>query len=431
MHTSARLHIPADEAFLPLVTAFMDQAGEIFGLPEQETLSLHLAAEEIFLHVAHFVSPAEEVEISCGSISRGVRSVFAFPADTLDLGALNLTASFSVDQEMSMQRLGLFLAARAVDHLKVERPRRDLVRLIMEKEKPYSLNESFSSPPPATRSATDIRLAKADDMGQAAALISRFHPHGPSPEACKYPQRLVDMHRGGEMSAFVGLDSTGLLGGALLWHWLSPQTVECYGPYLFGDGQGQDVAQALVEALIGHLGRSSCISLVNHCPAGSLPPGYFQKLGCLELGPKRSLRSVSIRMLKEDPGSLVWARSLLVDFLTSTYDRLALPREIHNPEWTAELEPESVFFSQLSQMENAAWLYPEIIGRDMEASLEKHVHLFAERNVANVFVRLDLGQSAHCELIEPLSRLGFEPRLVIPYGGQGDLLIYQAGAGCF
>ncbi|MFO7876118.1 MAG: hypothetical protein R6U55_06005 [Desulfovermiculus sp.] len=426
MYTSAHLHIPADEDFLPLVTSFMDQTGEIYGLPERETLSLHLAAEEIFLHVAHFLPPAEKVEISCASISRGVRSVFEFPAETLELGAFNLTASFSVDQEMDMQRLGLFLAARAVDHLKVERPRQDRLRVTLEKEKPYSLKDSFSTPPPANRKATDIRLAKADDMGQAAVLIPHYAPHGPYPEACKYPQRLVDMHRGGEMSAFVGLDPAGLLGGALLWHWLSPQTVECYGPYLFGSCQDMDLAQGLVESLIGHLGRTSCISLVNHCPSESLPPGYFQELGCLDLGTERRPCPLSIRMLKEDPGSLVWAKPPLIDFLTSTYDRLALPREIQNPEWTTDLEPESVFFSQLSQMENAAWLRPEIIGRDIEVSLEKHLQLFAERSVANVFVRLDLGRSIHSEIIVPLQRLGFEPRLVIPYGAEGDVVIYQA-----
>jgi hypothetical protein len=181
-----------------------------------------------------------------------------------------------------------------------------------------------------------------------------------------------------------------------------------------------------VESLIGHLGRTSCISLVNHCPSGSLPLGYFQELGCLDLGTERRPCPLSIRMLKEDPGSLVWAKPPLIDFLTSTYDHLALPREIHNPEWTADLDPESVFFSQLSQMENAAWLRPEIIGRDMETSLKKHLQLFAERSVANVFVRLDLGHSAQSEIIAPLHRLGFEPRLVIPYGAEGDVVIYQA-----
>ncbi|MFO7802024.1 MAG: hypothetical protein R6V55_07000 [Desulfovermiculus sp.] len=426
MHTSARLHIPSDEAFLPLVTGFMDQAAEIYGLPEQETLSLHLTAEEIFMHVTHFVHPDREVDIFCGQMPRGVRATFEFPADTPSLGAFNITASFSRDQEMDMQRLGLFLAARSVDYLKAERPRADRIRLTLEKEKPYSQHADYHPAPEAIRKATAIKLAEPDDMGLAAGLIRRFAPQGPYPEACKYPQRLVDMNRGQEMMAFVGLDSAGLLGGAILWHWLSPQTVECYGPYLFGSCQDMDLAQRLVESLIGHLGRTSCISLVNHCPADSLPPGYFQELGRLELGLEDDKRHVSIRMLKEDSGSLIWAEPPLGDFLKSMYNHLALPREIRAPEWKAELEPESYFFTQLSQVENAAWLHPEIIGRDMEDSLNNHLQLFKKKMITNVFFRLDLGRSAQSEIIGPLHRLGFQPRLVIPYGGEGDLVIYQA-----
>jgi hypothetical protein len=426
MNRSVDLHIPADEAFLPLVTTFAEKAALTFGLPQRESLSLHLAVEEIFLHIANFVQPVENVEITCAPASCGVRAVFEFPANKTNLGAFNITTSCKPDKDTDFHRLGLFLAAHSVEHLKIERPQSERIRLTLEKEKPYSVYDRTSAPSSASRTEFITREPEAAEMGLVAKLVVQCYGPGHFPEFFKYPQRLVDMNKGSELSAIIGVDPGGLIGGALLWRWLSLKTVECYGPYLFGAHQQTNLNQELVETLLQRLARSNCISLVNQYANPDLPAGYFHTLGSLETGQDGLQRNVLLRMLHEDPGSLVWSKPPLSDFLRKTYDRLALPREIQDPGLTAGFgEEESVLFAQIAQLDKTVMLTPGAIGQDIASNLENHVRLLKHKEMSAIFFQLDLGQSAQTTIIDPLDQLGFVPKLIIPYGGQGDLVTYQ------
>ena len=93
-------------------------------------------------------------------------------------------------------------------------------------------------------------------------------------------------------------------------------------------------------------------------------------------------------------------------------------------------EVESVLFSQFNQTEKTVILTPVDMGPDMETNLEKHLQLFKQKDIAVVSLQLDLGQSSHAGISTSLYRLGFEPKLIIPYGGQGDVVLFQLRSDC-
>jgi len=43
----------------------------------------------------------------------------------------------------------------------------------------------------------------------------------------------------------------------------------------------------------------------------------------------------------------------------------------------------------------------------------------------SILFEMDLGKSWHCYFTPALTRSGFEPRLLLPYAGKGDLVIFQ------
>jgi hypothetical protein len=66
---------------------------------------------------------------------------------------------------------------------------------------------------------------------------------------------------------------------------------------------------------------------------------------------------------------------------------------------------------------------------DARKNLLAHLALFRQEGLAGVFFEMDLGLPWHAEFTAPLLDTGFSPRLVIPYGGDGDILVFQAEEG--
>ena len=70
-------------------------------------------------------------------------------------------------------------------------------------------------------------------------------------------------------------------------------------------------------------------------------------------------------------------------------------------------------------------LYPLWTGRDMEKNIADHLSLCRSESFINIFFVLDLGRSSNSAFVPALLKNGFTPRLLLPYGGRGDLLILQ------
>jgi hypothetical protein len=67
-------------------------------------------------------------------------------------------------------------------------------------------------------------------------------------------------------------------------------------------------------------------------------------------------------------------------------------------------------------------------GQDREENIGQHLRLFQREGIKNIFFELDLGQSGQVDFAVPLLNNGFSPRIIVPYGGMGDLLVFQGKA---
>lgn len=145
-----KLTLTADLAYIPLVTAFMEQAAQGLGLARKEALALTLAAEELFTYLGRMIGPDPDLEIRCRGGGYYVRADFAFTARELNLRAFNLTSSVSLEDEASLEEMGLLIASRSVDHFYLQREHQRLV-LSLSKEKfypPYEKTGNPALPPP-------------------------------------------------------------------------------------------------------------------------------------------------------------------------------------------------------------------------------------------------------------------------------------------
>ena len=68
-------------------------------------------------------------------------------------------------------------------------------------------------------------------------------------------------------------------------------------------------------------------------------------------------------------------------------------------------------------------------GMDMAENLSRHLQLFAEEKLSNIFFSIDLAFPWQNLMIPDLLAQKFTPRLLLPYGGKSDLVIFQYKGG--
>jgi hypothetical protein len=193
----------------------------------------------------------------------------------------------------------------------------------------------------------------------------------------------------------------------------------------------QQAAEILFEKCLNAIARTPVTALLTRTPAPDLPHYHFETLGTTlryhDSAPTTEIPAL-FRQLQEDPGTVAWAHPKLEPFLRSEYQRLTLPREIRLISNTGESQAD---FSVLTvntdsnQARKNVTLQPLWAGTDMEKNIADHVALFTREEVDNIYFTIDLGQSWQAAFAPVLIKNGFAPRLILPYGGRGDLLILQ------
>jgi hypothetical protein len=118
----------------------------------------------------------------------------------------------------------------------------------------------------------------------------------------------------------------------------------------------------------------------------------------------------------------------LTPFLQAEYRRLVLPREIRQVQAAGEARAShSVLASELDRANRRVTLRPIWSGTDAERNVKDHVQLFEKEGLENVFFIMDVGRSWQAQFAPAALACGFAPRLVLPYGGKGDLVVFQKG----
>jgi hypothetical protein len=426
--TTATLNVHADCVFLPVVTSFAENAAVAMGLGQSEALGLTLASEEIFSRLCQTVTAKDTVSIKCSWGGYCARVEFSFPTADLDMRAFNLAVNLSLDDASDIEEMGLLIASRAVDRLHVLEET-GVMRLILTKEKKYpeTGNEEMADVRPLENFI--VRTPTEEELMLFARRAAFFYGKRLLPTDLKYPGKLADMARIGEYRCLLAADREGRIGGGILWRWMGAKTMECLGPYLFNQRSNPSMAEALLEGCIKAIAKSPAIGLINRLPTDDFPIEQFEPLGNLtffDTEGKPEKLSAYFRNLEEDPGLVVWVHPLLESWLRGEYTRLVFPREIQTVSDAGEGAPSrSVLAVESDRGNRMATMRPLRFGGDAAGNLLAHLALLRRELFQRIFFEMDLGVSWHSRFTPALNAAGFRPRLVLPYAGEGDLVIFQ------
>ena len=424
------IRVAANDIFLPVVMAFVEQSSLALGLEKPEALKMTLASEELFLHLCGGgISNRDDVRIRCIRKGHFVQSDFSFPETGFSMQAFNLASTFQPLENADFDEMRLILASRSVDRLKIRRKGNHLrISLIKEKKYPRALSPLEPLSPFSGNDFT-VRCPGADELKFLAPLTRTFYPELVLPVFFQYPGMLVDMMQSGGYQAIIAVGPAGEIGGGMLWHLLGDRTVEAIGPYVFGDSGSERIAGSLIEACISEAGRTSAIAMVCHPPATGQYHEYFEFLGDMDqcsAGGALIRQSSWFRLMHEDMGSVVWAPVELEAYLRQTYSRLFLPREIRKVSDDGENQPaHSVLSTQIDRLNSRVDLDILWPGADMEDNLLRHLQLFRNEGLRNVVFEIDAGSAWKSAVIPCLLRNGFRPVQILPYAGDGDIILFQ------
>jgi hypothetical protein len=430
---TSTLKIPLEQDLLPVATSFVESSAIAFGLGREEALSLTLASEEIFSCLCRAASSEDLLSIDSSNGGYCVRTEFFIPTADFNLKAFNLTTTLSLDEDSDTEEMGLLIASRSVDHFHVmEEP--GAIRLLLVKEKTYPEVDAGAEVRTSPLKDPLIRTPNGEELKVFARLVAAFYRDHVVPMDLKYPGKLVDMAWVGECRSLLSFDREGQIGGGILWRWAGAKTMECLGPYLFNQAPDSGMANELLESCLKAIAKSQAIGLINRLPTPELPIEQFESLGSLTFynndGSSQILPAY-FRQMEEDPGLGVWSHRDLDAWLRGEYQRLVLPRNIQTIANAGEtVNRWSVLAADSDRFNSMATLRPIRFGSDAAENLAAHLGLFRKESFRRIFFEMDLGVSWQASFTPALLRSGFLPRLVLPYAGKGDLVVFQWEAAC-
>ncbi len=427
------LDIYLNPVYTALVTRFAEQSAKAFGLERPDALKLTLACEEIFTYLCSIGNRDKPVTFEAKNGIYYIQIKILFSVANFDPRAFNLTAKVSIDDKNSVEEMGLLIASRSVDRFSIIHDKKEEIELLLVKEKKYP--ELSPAEPLLTVKPLDdfsIQTPAPEALKILAKQITSFYRHTPYPPEFNFPGKLVDMVASGEYKALVAADSHGTIGGGIFWqrwHRINNKVIECAGPYVFGQPPKSGMAEKLMDALISDIAKTDAIFLINRLATRDLPPYYFEPLGSVDyqasdgtLGPWQ----VYFRFLKEDTGSRVWAHPELQDFLEKQYKSLSFAREIMPTNFGGETRPQhSVFATQFVRSQNDIILFPVWDGVDVSINLAKHVKTILDEGLRIIFLIIDLGYAWQANLTPALKENNFIPRIILPYAGKSDIVVFQ------
>lgn len=422
-----RLTVQGHRAFLPVVTAAVEKASLAFGMDEPESLALTLATEEIFAYLCSSHPGESPIEIRCTRGPYYVQEEVLFRDRELSMRAFNLTACPVLDEAGVCEETGLLIASRMVDQFRMARDEAGF-HLTLIKEKSYPVFGASVVEAPRLEKYS-VRAPDPEEIKLLVRLTHHYHPTLLLPPAFSFPGKVVDMAAGGHICALVAADSAAHVGGGIFWREAGSGMIELFGPYLFDQRPDSGIGSALVDGCIGAIARTDATGLLCRYPSPDLPSEYFEDLGNLSYREKDGTDvevGAYFRLLHEDPGSMVWTHPSLESFLAREYRRLVLAREVRVATWEGEAaSPFSVLLAEFDRSRGHVTLRPVWWGDDSEDTVRGYVDILTKEGIPGVFFEMDLGRPWHSHFAPALLHNGFEPRLLLPYGGRGDVVVFQ------
>ena len=409
---SVALTLPLRGHLLPLLQRCVEEGARAFGLDEGEALRLLLASEEVY---AFLLAQGKTKDLLTVTVSDGGASVevrVTLPDGLLPLEAFNLVPSGPSPDDA---RQGLFLASRTVSSLEVFREGHTMV-VAFRQDRRYGPTRPVAEkagPGPWRIVAADGHQA----LQLAARAASRTDSDRPSFVFCD--GKAADLLLSGLWGAFAALNGRDEVGAGLFWE-RRGRTAFLYGPWSFAD---DGPAPSVLEAALGELARTDLAGVCLWGAALETPLEGFEFLGSLK-GPSGP-RKVHFRLLGEDDGGPLYVHPVLEAFVRDGIDALALPRAVQVlDEAKRRLPDRSALALRVDPLAGEALLSTLSAGRDGAENLRAHGEILAGQGIASVTFALDLGRPDEAAMGPCLVEAGFRPRLILPWAGRGDLLLF-------
>jgi anti-sigma regulatory factor (Ser/Thr protein kinase) len=429
---NASLKIYLNPIFTTLTTSFVEESAKAFGLGQADALKLTLACEEIFTYLCRIGMADKPVLIEAANGVYFVELKILFDVAPFDPVAFNLTAHISLDDESGLEDMGLLIASRSVERFSFFHDPKEGTGIILIKEKTYpEITDSKRSEVKPLKKFT-IKTPGPEVLKLFAHQIVSFYSGYPYPPDFSFPGKLVDMVASGEYNVLLAVDDSGTIGGGIIWwsqHIDRRRTVECFGPYLFNQLPESGMAESLADALIGIVAKTDMVCLINVYATPELPKQYFEPLGLIDY--YKSDGTIMpwqcyYRFLREDVGCQVWANPDLEQFLQEQYRSLSFARKITLVKYGGEARsPHSVFITHFIRTRHMAVLRPVWDGADASKNLEKHILTLKNEGIRSILFEIDTGHAWQANLTPILLENGFTPRLILPYAGKADVVIFQ------
>lgn len=424
-----RLRIPANLPFLSLAMEFVRQGAQGFGFGQEEDDSLTLAAEEIVGYVMNLQKPSDTIELSMRDGFWRLTLNIDCSAANIDLRAFNLTWRMGQD-EKSLEQMGLLIASRMVDCMTISSPR-DRLHLCLTKHRSYPSQPAQAplDPLPDVIERFDLIPSPSTEAFRYAVLQLGAARMKGLPSFLRMPALAADMHTAGDLEATLVCAPNGSLLAVACRNWLSPRCMEFFGPYLLTDAPiAESIRTELVEDCLIRTARTGALALIcRHTPI-PFTARFFDTLGSIpETGPDGNSidQPVYYRLLREDEGTTVYVDPGMKDFLEEQYDRLALPRLLLQvPDLGTRIPPHSVLSVEFVREASRATLRLQRTGMDLRDNLRAHVRVLRQEGIRNILLELDLGKTEESVHASQILAAGFHPRLIIPDGGQRDLVLF-------
>lgn len=426
LNQAVAITVPADVAWVPLVQAAAENGTRVFGLGPEKAPRLTMAVEELLVHLAASL-PGEAVTITIRPGSTHVAVDAEFGAAETDLSVLNLTSAPGDDEHDMLTTMPLLLASRMTDGFHVERLRgKTTITLTVDRVYP----EVAASAParravrgePAIDSATDPALI----MEACSAARGLYPPHM-LPPWFTTPGKVADMAAAGELVVLLAQDASNALCGMLCFEMPHRESAAFYGPYSLAEGTG--VSAALMEALVVAVGRTPAKIVHSNIATEDVSQYGFEPLAEVAYtAPDGTTFRLPVwfRQLQEDFGTSVRVHADMAPFLQEQYEKHLLMRDIRIIEDTGErVASKSVFSTQLSRELNEATLKPLLNGSDIANNLRRHVQVLRKEGYRNIFLTVDLSSGWQGALCGDILASGFTPALLLPHGGQSDVVMFQ------
>lgn len=421
------LRIELIAARMPVAVGFVEAVAKTAGLAETEARLLALSTEELFLALCSSM-PGVSINLLCLDRRHAVDLLFQIPQPPPDLRIFNITARLDHDSEQGLAEMGLYLAARACDQFGIRQLPLGGWEIMVRKERSYpSLSAQQLIPLNQSSGLVLTTTPPTEALKQLSLLIAERYTPCQFPEEFTPAGRLLDKLASGEYGAVLALDQQQSLAGGLIWHTENGRIVECFGPYLnIVEGQ-EALAAALCEKVVEQFGRSERLGLVLYAPQQPPLAAGFESAGSLQT-PTATVWA-GYCMLAEEFGARASVPAELLPFYTDRCNEMALARSVVSSHNDGESgDGLTLFATRLNRTSSMARLTPLLVGRDAAATLAEHLDLLDREQFKAVYCSIDTGRPFDALLAPHLLQNGFSPCLLVPWGGNGDLIhLHRSG----